>query len=600
MFTEPKPLTEILTKLDARTPIGSVLRSAEWEDVPVGLRDAAVFSAGVQSARYLGELQKGLRSIVDRSRATNERGQEYWAQDRANLLKELRQLGEEVGLDKPGGRKDGKIRESDLADPISIARLKLVINTQMEMAYGYGDYLTQQDPVILDEWPALELVRITPKDAPRDWVKRWREAGGLFFGGRMIALKTSRVWTRISRFGLPYPPFDYQSGMGVEDIGRDEAEELGLITPGQELKPFLPKFEDALKASVKGLDSKTRGWLSKFFGDQIEIKGDEASWRKRGDTPPPPTPPPAPDAPPPTPPPTPAPAPEVTPPPAPEPTPIRKVSEMITNLAKLASDRTVALQAAEIEQAKLREAITIGGYASPEYRAQKDALMEKLAALEVVREKGRKLIEIPKASRGQVRLEISPTQRTLPNQLQAGADIVSRFTHADNMPTVKVQMIRGRAYHSEGTIFVETSESASVIAHEITHATEQQTPALLAASREFLLSRRKAMEQPIKLSKVYPRAKYEAHEITIRDDFEERGGDAYMGKLYFPGVRSADIRKLWTRVLNEDAAKAFDNIRATELLTMGIERLLKDPIEFAQVDPEYFRFTISTLQKAEP
>jgi hypothetical protein len=283
MFTKPQLLTEILAKLDARTPIGSVLRSAEWADVPVGLRDAAVFSSGVQSVRYLDTLQKGLRQIVDLSRSINEAGQEYWAQDRANLLKELRLLGQEVGLDKPGGRADGKIRESDLTDPISIARLKLVINTQMEMAYGYGDYLTQQDPVILNEWPALELVRITPRKKKRDWDKRWTEAGGLSFGerkDRKIALKTSRVWTRISRFGLPYPPFDYQSGMGLEEIDRDEAEALGLIQPGQELKPFLPKFEEALKASVKGLDSKTRGWLSSFFGEQIEIKGDEARWRK--------------------------------------------------------------------------------------------------------------------------------------------------------------------------------------------------------------------------------------------------------------------------------------------------------------------------------
>jgi hypothetical protein len=281
MFTKPQLLTEILAKLDARTPIGSVLRSAEWADVPVGLRDAAVFSSGVQSVRYLDTLQKGLRQIVDLSRSTNDAGQEFWTQDRANLLKELRQLGQEVGLDKPGGRAEGKIRESDLTDPISIARLKLVINTQMEMAYGYGDYLTQQDPVILNEWPALELVRITPKAAPRDWDKRWTEAGGLVFNGRKIALKTSRVWTRISRFGLPYSPYDYNSGMGTEEVPRDEAEELGLIQPGQELKPYLPKFEEALKASVKGLDSKTRGWLSSFFGNQIEIRGDEARWRKR-------------------------------------------------------------------------------------------------------------------------------------------------------------------------------------------------------------------------------------------------------------------------------------------------------------------------------
>lgn len=39
----------------------------------------------------------------------------------------------------------------------------------------------------------------------------------------MIALKSDRVWTNFSRFGRPYPPSDFGSGMGVEDIDRDEA-----------------------------------------------------------------------------------------------------------------------------------------------------------------------------------------------------------------------------------------------------------------------------------------------------------------------------------------------------------------------------------------
>lgn len=52
--------------------------------------------------------------------------------------------------------------------------------------------------------------------------------GGKIRGGRMVALKSAPVWTNLSRFGRPYPPFDYGSGMGMEDIGREEAVELGL------------------------------------------------------------------------------------------------------------------------------------------------------------------------------------------------------------------------------------------------------------------------------------------------------------------------------------------------------------------------------------
>ncbi len=36
---------------------------------------------------------------------------------------------------------------------------------------------------------------------------------------------------------------------------------------------------------------------------------------------------------------------------------------------------------------------------------------------------------------------------------------------------------------------------------------------------------------------------------------------------------------------------------ATELLTMGIERLHRNPVEFYINDPEYFEFVMRTLQQ---
>ena len=61
----------------------------------------------------------------------------------------------------------------------------------------------------------------------RDWGTRWSQAGEKFYAGRMIALKSGPVWCEISRFENPWPPFNYGSGMGVEDIDRDEC-----IAPG--------------------------------------------------------------------------------------------------------------------------------------------------------------------------------------------------------------------------------------------------------------------------------------------------------------------------------------------------------------------------------
>jgi hypothetical protein len=82
----------------------------------------------------------------------------------------------------------------------------------------------------------------------------------------------------LSRFGKPWPPFDFGSGMGTEDLGRDEAEELGLIAI--EEPPPSPELEynKELKASVENLDPELQEKLKDWFGDQIEIEGGTARW----------------------------------------------------------------------------------------------------------------------------------------------------------------------------------------------------------------------------------------------------------------------------------------------------------------------------------
>lgn len=280
-FTEPQPLTDVLARLDAKTPLGSVMRSAEWEAMPQALRDSAFFSAGVTNAAFLSQQQQSIREMIARARETNAAGQSMWKMDRAQFVKQLRVMGEAVGIPHPDGRKGG-INERDITDPISIARLKLVVNTQLEMAYGQGQYLAAMDADILSEWPAWELVRITPKKAPRNWLARWQAAGGTLHEGRMIALKTSPVWTSLSRFGKPHPPFDFNSGMGVEEVDRDTAEQLGLATTSQEaLKPKLSTLQEGLEASVKGMDSAMLNQMQQVFGQQVTIAGDTAKWSPR-------------------------------------------------------------------------------------------------------------------------------------------------------------------------------------------------------------------------------------------------------------------------------------------------------------------------------
>ncbi len=52
----------------------------------------------------------------------------------------------------------------------------------------------------------------------------------------------------IGGFGVPWPPFGFNSGMSMEDVSREEAAKLGLPVAG--VSPRENTFNEQLKASV--------------------------------------------------------------------------------------------------------------------------------------------------------------------------------------------------------------------------------------------------------------------------------------------------------------------------------------------------------------
>lgn len=246
--------------------------------------------------QFLAAQKKQIGALIDRARQTNARGETMWQTDRARFGAEMRQLGGALVIAHPDGPREGGVKENDITDPLSIARLKLVVNTQLELAYGYGQYVAAMDEDVLQEWPAWELVRISPRRMPRDWPRRWQEAGGkLQADGRMIALKTDEVWLKLSRFKRPHPPFDFNSGMGVEEVDRDAAGSPGLmkVQTAEQIKagrgrfslapesrrPGLKAFQEGLEASVRDLDADMRERLRNFFGGQVEVDEATARWK---------------------------------------------------------------------------------------------------------------------------------------------------------------------------------------------------------------------------------------------------------------------------------------------------------------------------------
>lgn len=235
IYPHPVDFKQALETRAVKAILPTGLDSKMLATLPRSVRERSLFSAGVQNVDFLTRVGESLDKILaGTSNRTTERTT-------------LRELAESLG-------------EKALA---ADGRLNLILDTQTRMAEGYGGWIEGQHPSVLDMWPAQELYRAEDRKEPRDWPARWAAAGGEFYPGpadyiegRMIALKDDDIWTEISAFGVPYAPFDYNSGMDLKDVDHDEAVELGIIDDDYEPKPKDMGFNAGATASIGDLASK--------------------------------------------------------------------------------------------------------------------------------------------------------------------------------------------------------------------------------------------------------------------------------------------------------------------------------------------------------
>jgi hypothetical protein len=257
LFDKPIPFAEALQSRKAKRILPTTAGSAELAELPAQIRERAMFSARTANAGYLAKMDRLLSEMT--SPATRSaRGES--AIDPGTFRLQMRAELEKLGYQPEPGK------AGSLTDLGSDARLNLIVKMQTEQAYGYGQHVQGQDPDLLDMFPCQELVRIEGRKEERDWISRWVRAGGKLYGGRMIARKDDGIWTAISRFGTPYPPFDFGSGMGLRDVDRKEAESLGVIKRSDIVKPDTRRLTDNVEAAMpKGISSGLAQALQQVF-----------------------------------------------------------------------------------------------------------------------------------------------------------------------------------------------------------------------------------------------------------------------------------------------------------------------------------------------
>lgn len=280
----PEPLESAVRKISKKTPIGSLLSSEEWREVPQELRESAQFSAKVESARVLSAIQERTASEIGQLREMLDSGKTAGF-DRSSFIDSIREIARGEGLGVTAEGISGSIE-----DITSIPRLGLIYDMQVGRAFEYARFKTDMTEGALALYPAQEFKRIESRKIPREnWPQRFaqaaRDAGDedalrlLHSSGRMVALKTSGVWEKLSAFGTPWPPFDWGSGMGLEDVDHETAVDLKLIARDEIPEPIDAGFNDSLEASVSGIKPDILEKLRSSFGARLQIVGDKLKWR---------------------------------------------------------------------------------------------------------------------------------------------------------------------------------------------------------------------------------------------------------------------------------------------------------------------------------
>ena len=262
-FVAPTKFTDAIAKLGARSPIGAQLSSREWSAVPVAIRERSMFSAHVESLRFMQGIKDTLTDFLAANRDENGL---LKTGSRAQFIDQMRRLAIAQGL--------GPLDEADIGtikDITSEKRLGLIFDINAKAARSFGDRKQGMDEDVINEFPAQRFIRVIDVKEPRQSHEQFED---------QVALKTDlNFWLRINEdFGVLWAPWGWGCGHDVEDVDRAESDALGLTQPSQRLAGGDEDFNDHLQASVRNLDPEMIGFLKSAFGDRVTIENGAAQW----------------------------------------------------------------------------------------------------------------------------------------------------------------------------------------------------------------------------------------------------------------------------------------------------------------------------------
>lgn len=259
MITEPIPFPEAIRYLLEKEQLPADWDAAMWQAQEPDFQTKAYFSAKVENARFLDRLQGYLFDYMAKVRETIVQpdgtvvtalkvgGREHFVERVTKFM-----LAE--GMVKPG--EISTVNQKDVTDIRSLSRLRLIFDTNVRQAYGFGQWKQGMTPAALRAFPAARLIRDRGVKEPRP-----RHQANL---GEVL-LKTDPRWAdfhnarEIGGFGVPWGPYGFNSGVTQEDVSKATARKLGLDVDS--VSPQPAKVTDGAEASTKKMDPDIKAKL---------------------------------------------------------------------------------------------------------------------------------------------------------------------------------------------------------------------------------------------------------------------------------------------------------------------------------------------------
>lgn len=259
MITKPLPFQEAIRFLLEKEQLPADWDAAMWQKQEPDFQTQAFFVSRVENARFLDRAQGLIFDYMAKVRENivQPDGTVVTALkvgDREHFVQRMRDFMISEGMADRREFKD--VNQKDVTDIRSLARLRLIFDTNVRQAYGFGQWKQGMTPAALRAFPAARLIRDRGVKDPRP-----RHQSNL----GEVRLKTDPRWAEyhnareIGGFGVPWGPYGFNSGVTQEDVSKSEARALGLNVDS--VAPVPAKITDGTQASTKKMNPALKAKL---------------------------------------------------------------------------------------------------------------------------------------------------------------------------------------------------------------------------------------------------------------------------------------------------------------------------------------------------